>query len=225
MEKTNEKANEKTLIPADQEKTAVYTLARFAGFLAARIFFPARYHQAQTLNDTGAPYIVMANHQSWLDPLLVIHACKKYEIRFMGKKDLLKYPILRKLLPAAHLIPVDRTENSRDMTALRMSVKALADRRVLGIFPEGTRYGGDLMSTVMNGTAVLALRSKAPLLPVYIARKPRLFRRTDVYVGQPIEVAALCPDGFNASQVQPLSERIRECFLAMREEAQRAEKA
>ena len=223
MEKTNKQ--EKPLVPADQERTFGYTFARIIGFLAANIFFPARFHQAQTLNDTGAPYIVMANHLSMIDPVLILHACKKYEIRFMGKKDLMKYPILRKIFLAAHLIPVDRNGNGRDMTALRMSVKALADGRVLGIFPEGTRYGGDLMNNVMGGTAVLALRSKAPLLPVYIARKPRLFRRTDVYVGQPIEVAALCADGFNASQVQPLSERIRECFLAMREEARKAEKA
>ena len=76
-----------------------------------------------------------------------------------------------------------------------------------------------LMSEVETGTAVLALRANVPLLPVYINGKLRLFHRTHVYVGQPMDISDLSAQGFDSQAVQQLTLRIRDTFLQMRADA------
>ena len=216
-----EKLNEAPLPPAKNEKTFFYTLARGFGWLMANVFFPTTFHQREIMSDTDAPYILIANHLSLLDPILLAYACKKYEIRFLAKKELSRIPVFGAILRKLHIIPVDRHHS--DMAAMRQCVMALREKRVLGIFPEGTRYHEDLMTPIETGTAVLALHARTKLVPAYIDRKARLFRRTNVYIGEPMDVAALCPEGFSVNQVQPLTDKIKARFLAMREETQMAQ--
>ena len=203
------------LIAASAEKTPLYTMGRGKAWLITHVFFPVRYHHAERM-EMDAPYILISNHESLLDPFIVAGCCKKYEIRFLGKKELTKNKVLSFLVSKVHMIPVDRHNN--DISAMRKCAKVLREGRVLGIFPEGTRHHDDLMSTIESGTAVLALRSKVPLLPVYLSRKPRLFSPIDAYVGSPLDIQDLCSEGFDSVHVQTLTDRIKQCFYALRDE-------
>lgn len=197
------------------ERTFWYTVARIVAGIFVHFLFPVRYHGRERFS-LQAPYILMANHKSWMDPLIVAQPCKQYEIRFVGKKELNKKKWIAKLLEKLHMITVDR--HHTDLAAMRQCTRALKEGRVLGIFPEGTRHLPELMSEVETGTAVLALRANVPLLPVYIAGKLRFLRRTDVYVGRPMDISDLSAPGFDAQVVAQLTERIRETFLQMRDE-------
>ena len=73
--------------------------------------------------------------------------------------------------------------------------------------------------TFLGGAAVLALRAKVPILPVYIQSKPKLFRFNHVYIGRPMDISDLAAQGFNTDTVEALCDRIRDTFLDMREEA------
>ena len=203
------------------EHTPLYTFARIvASFLGATLF-PVRYHHRENLS-LQAPYILIGNHKSGLDPLLLAVPIKEDEIRFVGKKELTKSKFVAWILDQLHMITVDR--HNSDLSAMRQCMRALREGRVLGIFPEGTRHLPDLMSQVETGTAVLALRARVPLLPVYIDRKASLFRRTNVYIGKPMDISDLSDQGFDAQIVALLTERIRNTFLQMREEAKAEEK-
>ena len=201
-----------------QERTFWYTVARGFAFLVTRIFFPVRYHNKERFS-LDAPYILISNHKSWMDPLIIASPCKKYEVRFIGKKELAKNPLVAKVLDGLHMITVDR--HNSDLAAMRKCVRALRDGQVLGIFPEGTRHLPDLMSEVESGTAVLALRANVPLLPVYISKKLRFLRVTHVYVGPPMDISDLAAQGVDAGVVGQLTDRIRQTFFAMRDAAQK----
>ena len=201
-----------------KERTFLYTVARALAAVITHCFFPVRYHHTEAFK-LDAPYILISNHRSLLDPFVIAYPCKKYEIRFVGKKELTKKKWVARLLNGIHMIPVDR--HHTDLTAMRQCVKALREGRVLGIFPEGTRHLPDLMSEVESGTAVLALRANVPLLPVFISQKLRLFRRTDVYVGDPMDISDLCALGLDSQVAAQLCERIRETFLEMRKAHQK----
>ena len=67
--------------------------------------------------------------------------------------------------------------------------------------------------------AVIALRSRAPLIPAYIHGKIRFLRRTHVYFGEPIDISDLYEQGVNAEAVNEVTRRIRSTFLALRDRA------
>lgn len=205
---------EKNVMPEKRERTPVYTIARGLAWVLFHTVFPVRYHHTEKMN-LRAPYIMIANHKSGLDPIVLAVPCKDYEIRFVGKKELTKNKLLAWLVGQLHMITVDR--HNSDLAAMRLCIKALREKQVLGIFPEGTRHLPDLMSEVETGTSVLALRANVPLLPVYIAGKLRAFRCTHVYVGDLMDISDLSAQGCDSQTAEKLTERIRNTFLSMRD--------
>ena len=221
-EKKAPDAPEKKPVSPEKERTFVYTLARIVAAIGNHTLFPVRYHHRENFNLQG-PYIAMSNHNSALDPLIMAYPCKKYEIRFVGKKELTKNKFIAWLLnKGLHMITVDR--HNSDLAAMRLFIKTLREGYVLGIFPEGTRHHEDLMSEVETGAAVLALRAKVPIVPIYIQSKPRLFHMNHVYIGQPMPLDDLYAQGFNTDAVEALCARIRDTFRQMRSDCEGKEK-
>ena len=200
-----------------RERTAIYTLARIIfGFLFHTIF-PLRFHNAQIVEEMQPPYIIMANHRSFADPMALAIKVKKYEIRFIGKRELAHGRLKSWLFSGLHMILVSR--HATDMAAMRQCMQTLKEGHILGIFPEGTRHQPEMMQEVESGTAIIALRSRVPLLPVYIDGKIRPFHVTHVYFGKPMELDDLYAQGVNNDTAQQLCQRIHDVFYAMRDEA------
>ena len=204
-----------------KERTFFYSLCRALSAFLGATFFPVRYHHRENLT-AKAPCILISNHQSWLDPLTLAVLYKDKQIRFVGKRELTQSKFGAWALDQLHMITVDR--HNSDLAAMRQCMQALRDGHVLGIFPEGTRHLPDLMSQVETGTAVLALRAKVPLQPVYIDSKRRFLRVCHAYVGQPMDISDLCDQGYDAGVVEQLTARIRDTFLNMRDETQAEKK-
>jgi 1-acyl-sn-glycerol-3-phosphate acyltransferase len=170
------------------------------------LLFPVTFHNTENLQQ-DAPAIVISNHTSMLDPVIIAMACRRHHIRFMGKKELNKKPLFKWFFDQLAMIPVDR--HNTDMAAIRACMKTLGEGNVLGIFPEGTRHKEGVMEDIESGIAMIALRGKATLLPVYLTDKPRLFRRIHVYCGTSIPVTHLARGGVNKQNCDKLLENIR----------------
>jgi 1-acyl-sn-glycerol-3-phosphate acyltransferase len=181
------------------------------GFLY-KTLFPVQVHGMEnTLLD--APYILISNHNSLMDPLTIGVPIKRYNVRFLGKKELEKNPILKKAFSMVHMIPVDR--HNMDMAAVRSCLKVLKENHVLGVFPEGTRHKEGVMQDLESGIAMIALRAKAPLLPAYMSRNIGLFRKVHLYYGAPISVSELAAKGINKENCEELLETIRKTYRDM----------
>lgn len=208
-------------MPKPAEKfTPMYAFARRVAGVLFSTLMPVTYHRAE-LAQLDAPYILIANHNSMLDPLLAAWKCYRYHIRFMGKKELVKHKPLKWLFDKLLMIPVDR--HNSDMAAMRASLKVLKEGHALGIFPEGTRHKQGVMEDMESGIAMIALRSGATLLPAYIAGKPKLFRRLHVYYGQPFSVKDIAKDGVNKEACDAVLERIRKTFRELVKEHENAQ--
>jgi len=199
-----------------KEPSGWYRAARIGAAVLFHTFCPVKYHHAERVN-IDAPFIVIANHLSLMDPVIVAVPIKRYDVTFMGKKELAKNPIVRKILLNMHCIMVDR--HNTDMEAMRTSMKALRNGEILGIFPEGTRHHTGLMDELETGVAMIALRSGVPVIPMYIPRKLGLFRRADCYVGEPIPMEDLREKGINKETCQELLDRITALYRDMAREA------
>jgi 1-acyl-sn-glycerol-3-phosphate acyltransferase len=150
------------------------------------------------LRDVGripsqGPAIVVANHESMLDPFLLGLATLR-PVRFMAKGELWRRPIVGKLMDLLGTFPVERGVGDRE--AVGRAAELIADGELLGIFPQGTclpyRH-----RPWHRGAARLALSTGAPIVPVCIVGSERALRpgkfklglpRIRILVGEPIRV-------------------------------------
>jgi 1-acyl-sn-glycerol-3-phosphate acyltransferase len=139
------------------------------------------------------PLIFASNHLNNADSL-ALTAMFPRRIVWMAKKEWFSTPVVGWLFHLFGLIPVRRFE--ADLKALRQAQRALDRGSVLGMFPEGTRSRTAALAQGEPGTAVIALRSGAQILPVAICgtenvKLPRdFFRRNRIYmsIGRPFRL-------------------------------------
>jgi 1-acyl-sn-glycerol-3-phosphate acyltransferase len=153
--------------------------------------------------------IVVANHLNLIDPPLLAASLPR-RIRFMAKQELFdgRAGIYLRLYGA---FPVQRFR--ADLAALRTARRLLERGEAVGMFPEGHRSGGAMIAA-HPGTALLALQTGAPVLPVAITgseqiRSPRaLFSRPriTVTVGAPFVLSA--EGRIDSARLEQASQRI-----------------
>jgi 1-acyl-sn-glycerol-3-phosphate acyltransferase len=111
------------------------------------------------------PAIVVSNHTSGLDPVLIQAFCPRL-IRWMMAREYFDLPALRWLYRMVGAIPVERS--GRDMSATRAALRTLERGEVLGVFAEGKIEKDEELLPFQIGVGLLALRSRAPVFPVYL---------------------------------------------------------
>jgi len=131
--------------------------------------------------------IVCAPHSSALDPILISLALgREHYVRHLAKAEIETAPFLGWFMKKCGSIFVRRGEAA--IQSFKQCMKALKDGEKLMIFPEGTRVRGDDVVEPKNGAVRLAARLQVPILPVYLPRDKKLFRRTEVIIGEPYMV-------------------------------------
>jgi 1-acyl-sn-glycerol-3-phosphate acyltransferase len=144
------------------------------GFFS-RLIWRARIEGVEHLPRSG-PFILVINHCSNLDPLMMGWASGHQidrVVHFMAKIEMRGWPIIGWLATQAGVFFVRRGE--RDRAAQRFSLEALADGRPIAIFPEGTRSRVGHLREGKPGTALIAMRSGAPIVPAGISGTQRIF--------------------------------------------------
>ncbi len=156
-------------------------------FWACEMYFRVIYNLKFTglENVPKGGCIVCANHTSLADPMLaaIVGAKKNSKVAAMAKKELFEKFALRNLLISIGGFPVDRSK--ADVTAIKIAYKALEDEEKFIIFPEGTRVKEGEIADVKAGAGMFALRTKKPVLPIYISPVKKFRSKVDVIVGKP----------------------------------------
>ncbi len=167
----------------------LYYFGRFVFLLYLKLFYRIKFIGRSNIPGRK-PFIICANHISWLDPMAVAAALPAwYKINYMAKKELFKNPVLNFLLPMAGAFPVNRQE--ADLIAIKKAYLILKEGNVLGLFPEGTRSRNGIMQKAYNGAALIAVRSGVPILPVAVEGPYRFFKTLKVHVGEPFVLPPL----------------------------------
>lgn len=120
------------------------------------------------------PYILVANHISWLEPEWIAFAVRK-PVRYMAKEELFDWFFLGGLLRVIGCFPVKR--GTSDRRAFVTALRVLEAGQVLGFFPEGHRSESGTMIRAHPGIAGIALRSGVPLIPVGVTGAKGAFGR------------------------------------------------
>ncbi len=163
-----------------------YTFVRGLIYVPVKILYPTKVLNRQNLPKTNQ-IITVSNHLRWLDiPVLAINVPGFR--RFIAKKEIGKNKFIRKCALGLGVIFIDR--NKADLHAIRESVNTLKSGGGISIFPEGTRNksADGALQEVKGGVTMLALKGNAPIVPLILYRKERIFRKNYLYVGEPFRL-------------------------------------
>ncbi len=141
------------------------TTARAYGRVALRILgLKLQVQGLEHLNAPG-PFVVVANHQSNWDSVL-LGAIYPERTFIIGKKELIWLPVFGFLFVGSGNVLVDRKNRVRAAQSLERAAKKIRDhRQSVLIFPEGTRNrSGEPLLPFKKGAFRLALETGAPLL-------------------------------------------------------------
>jgi 1-acyl-sn-glycerol-3-phosphate acyltransferase len=137
-------------------------------------FYPVRIKLNSPL--PKAPFIIVSNHTSYLDIFLLPSILPQHPFAFLGKAEILKYPIVRTYFKALN-IPVYRKNKAKAGQALVQAKKAMEDGWSIVIFPEGTIPEEHIpqMIPFKNGAFRLAKNLNVPVLPLTFTQNFHLF--------------------------------------------------
>ena len=130
----------------------------------ARIYHRVNVLSPQRLPKHG-PAILICNHVSGLDPMLIQSVCPRL-IVWMMAREYYEIPLLRPIFRTVEAIPVDR--GGRDLAATRAALRALEAGRILGVFPEGKIEKSRQLLPFQTGVALMAEKAGVPVYPAYL---------------------------------------------------------
>ena len=181
---------------------AFYRRTRVIARLIMSILFPIKIIGDENIPLDG-PAILCSNHISLIDPIALGCALKR-PVRYMAKKELFSKRWFGAFLQKLGAFAVSRGES--DLKAVRESLKLLGNGELLAIYPQGHRYKRNEYKEVLSGAALIALRAKATVIPVFMSPY-RLFRRLRIHIGAPLNMSDLWGKADNAT-VQEARRRI-----------------
>lgn len=135
----------------------------------------------ETLPSGGV--LLCPNHSSNWDPVLMLAALPiDYRLHCMAKDSLFRIPVLSQIIRHFGGFPVARGHS--DIQAVKTAMKVIKDGENLLIFPEGTRVAYEGEVKAKGGVAMIATRIGAIIVPVFISREKKLFRKTKIIFGE-----------------------------------------
>jgi 1-acyl-sn-glycerol-3-phosphate acyltransferase len=165
--------------------------------------------------------LVLSNHQSNFDPVLVGLACER-RLNYVARTTLFRSPIFRLMVATLDAIPIDREGGG--LGGLKETLKRIKRGEMVLLFPEGTRTPDGEVHAIKPGFCAIARRANVPLIPVALdgafdvwPRQHRFPRPAVVHVhwGDPIGPAEI-EKLTDAELVAEVERRIRACHAAAR---------
>ncbi|UTV26912.1 MFS transporter [Photobacterium atrarenae] len=147
----------------------IYTQApdffwRFLVWLVSHTLYRVRHKDLSHIPAKGGALIV-CNHVSYMDALLLAGACPR-PIRFLMDKDIYNIPFIKTFCSACKVIPIDATDRRSVMKAFTRVNGYLDQGDIVCVFPEGQlTYDGEI-GPFLRGIDLIIKRAQVPVIPV-----------------------------------------------------------
>lgn len=199
----------------------LYRVAELTVSPALRAYFRPRATGVEYVPRTG-PAIIAANHISASDEVFTPMAARR-QVHYFAKAEYftgagLRGEVVAWVFRELGQVPVDRSDPKAAAGTIDVGVDLLAEGKLLGIYPEGTRSPDGRLHKFRTGVARLALRSGAPVIPVGIIGTDKVlppgesrWRRHPVHVhfGPALDFSGRAEQERSARVLREVSETIR----------------
>lgn len=208
--------------PPSRPALALYAFVRGALVLFDRVFWRLSVLGKENIPATGS-FILAPIHRSNIDTVVVC-ACTKRRMRYMGKDTMWKYRFSAWFFSSMGGIPVKRDVADRE--AMRLSLEIAGGTEPIVMFPEGTRRTGPVLlpEHMHDGPAYVALKAGIPIVPVGIGgseeampRGAKFLRpaKIAIDIGTPIYPTQSASGRVPRNAVRDLTEELREQIQAL----------
>jgi len=159
--------------------------------------------------------LIVSNHQSFLDPALVIIGLGR-TTSFMARDSLFGYFGFGALIRLLNAFPVKVEEGG--IGAVREAVSRLKAGCCVIVFAEGTRSWDGTLGALRSGVTVIARRAGVPVVPVVVEGAYKAWPRDGLVRPHPVSVAYGRPVSAEACRAMTrdaLVRRLREDMLQL----------
>jgi 1-acyl-sn-glycerol-3-phosphate acyltransferase len=205
----------------------LYRATELIAYPCLRGYFRPQITGRDLMPRNGAA-IVAANHLSAADEVFT-PVCARRQVLYFAKAEYFTAPGLRGRLRARLFrefghIPVDRDDTRAAAGTIATGSELLAEGRVLGIYPEGTRSPDGRLHKFRTGVARLALRTGAPVVPVGLVGTDHVLRPGDgrwrrvpvaVHFGPSLDFSGRAEDERSARALREVTEIVRAAIQAL----------
>ena len=201
-----------------QQKSWLYNIANVVVTPVISAIYRVKYRNRNNIPKEGA-YILISNHLSYLDPLVLGMGQRHRKLRFMAKSELFKNKLFAKLITGLGAFPVVRGDGV-EQEAISTGEEILRDGGVMTIFFEGKRSKTGEFLRPRSGAMLIAHQTNTPIVPACITPEKKLmkpFSKTRVSFGNPITPQELGITTGSARELRDASKKIMEMLKEMRE--------
>lgn len=204
-----------------------YNFARKICVIFLRMWFKLHIKGIKNIPPCGEGIILISNHQSNLDPVLLGLYVKNRKLFFMAKQELFKVPILSSIIKKLGAFPVKR--GKKDLEAIKKAEEIVNSGKILAMFPEGGRSKTGKLLRPKVGATKIAISTGKKILPCAICYSGKRFR-SNIYIeyGKPISVLEIMSslnikrDELNSQNLKMIAEKswekVSEIYNLQREE-------
>lgn len=163
----------------------------------------------------GVPYVMVANHQSLLDILVLFRLFIHY--KWVSKIENFRVPCIGWNMWFNRYIPLRRGDTRSIAEMMRLCAEAIARGNPVMMFPEGTRSRDGRLRPFKHGAFTLAQRNNVPILPIVIEGSGNALPKAGFVLQghHPIHVRILpelAPESWPEGDAALLANHVRELF-------------
>jgi 1-acyl-sn-glycerol-3-phosphate acyltransferase len=202
--------------PFDRDVMLPGRFLRLVGLLLGKCYPGWSFRLEGRWPDGPGPFVVMANHQSLLDIVLLCRVPQ--EMKWVIKEELFKVPWICWMLRLTGDIAVRRGDPESGGEAVAKAKAYLQRGMSVMIFPEGTRSRDARLLPFKKGAFRLAIETGVPVLPVVVSGTAEGFQKGGTTVGPCDAVARILPPvptrGLTQADASSLRDRVRAAYVA-----------
>ena len=208
----------KLLFPANKKGKHVMHFLNFLRFLFYPIHMLVYPYKLYGHKKVGlGAYIYVGNHYCIWDIFYPARTTGE-GIHFLMKESLMHVPIVRSFARQIGAIPAMR--DGTDVRTLMDSIKVLKNGEKVSMFPEGTRNmkSDEEFLPFHGGAALMAIKTKTPIIPFVICNRPRVFHMTHVVFGEPMELSEFYDKKLLPADYERAEEMLKDRLYELRAE-------
>lgn len=130
-------------------------------------------------------YIVSSNHMSYIDPIILSAAFWNRRLGFIATNELFKTKIWNAFFRGVGCIPIDKRNPS--LSTFKAVKERLRRGHLVCVFPEGEVTRTEDMGEFKSGVVMMAMVAQADILPVYLVKREKRWKRQIAVIGEKIE--------------------------------------
>jgi 1-acyl-sn-glycerol-3-phosphate acyltransferase len=152
--------------PIDKPLKGIYFMIQFSTeWLLTLLRVKVNFNGIEKLPDE--PFVLVSNHLSNFDPIVILSKIKKRKIAFISKASNFKIPVAGVYVHNAGFLSIDRENAMRALRTLkRASEMMVREQMIMGIYPEGTRSKTGELLEFKEGAFLLAKKANAPIVVI-----------------------------------------------------------